>query len=113
ADAAAVLMEIAALHRARGLDITVHVSGELYVDTPDDALRQVIANLLVNAERHAPGQPVELSAWREGTVVVIEVRDHGPGVPPGQEEAVFEPGVRDPAAGGSGLGLHISRLLMA
>ena len=113
ADAAVVLTEIAALHRARGIDITVHFSGELHVDTPDDALRQVVANLLVNAERHAPGRAVELSGWREGTVVVVEVRDHGPGVPPGEEAAVFEPGVRDPTAGGSGLGLHISRLLMA
>lgn len=112
-DVDAVLHETAMLHRARGADVAVEVPDGVRAEVPHDVLRQVLLNVLVNAERHAPGAAVELRAWREGTIVVVEVRDHGPGVPAGREEAVFAPGVRSDETGGSGLGLHISRELVA
>ena len=77
-------------------------------------VEQLLVNLLENAARHTPpGTAVSVSAAREGEAVVIEVADRGPGLPPGEEEQVFErfhraarPGVR-----GSGLGLAISRAI--
>jgi two-component system osmolarity sensor histidine kinase EnvZ len=88
------------------------------------ALRRALGNLLQNALRYgcpepAAGQspaPIELrgevspQGWR------LSVLDHGPGIPPEQLQAVFEPFVRletsrSPASGGSGLGLSIVREL--
>jgi two-component system OmpR family sensor kinase len=88
--------------------------------TGDEArLRQVMTNLVGNTVRHTPsGTPVELvsgversadgSAW-----AVVEVRDHGPGIPPEAAEQVFERFFRLDSSrsrgtgGGSGLGLAI------
>lgn len=79
---------------------------------------QVISNLLGNALRHssAPGE-VELSGSRDGDWVVVEVRDHGDGIPPGQLPHVFErfyrgDTARDRASRGSGIGLTISRAIV-
>jgi two-component system OmpR family sensor kinase len=108
-DVTAVLRETAALHLAGGHDVAVCAPDGLRAQIPDAVLRQILANLLVNARRHAPGAQVELRAQRSRTLLVVEVGDRGPGVPPGREEAVFDEGVRDDARGGSGLGLHIAR----
>lgn len=76
-------------------------------------LAQVVTNLLANCERHAPGTPVMVRAERRGADVVVEVRDGGPGLPPGVDAAsALDRGVHDEAAGGSGLGLYISRRLI-
>jgi signal transduction histidine kinase len=81
-------------------------------------LQQVIANLLSNADKYSPkSAPIHVSARRSQDVVEITVRDFGPGVPPEQAEAVFEPFRRlgnQPSEGtpGTGLGLYISRRLI-
>jgi signal transduction histidine kinase len=78
-------------------------------------LRQVLTNLLRNADQYAgPGSPVQVSAKGTGDLVEIVVRDFGPGVPAELAETVFEPFSRlerGPTAG-TGLGLHIARRLM-
>jgi two-component system OmpR family sensor kinase len=78
-----------------------------------DRLGQVAANLLANARAHTPpGTPVEVRVSRDAATAVLEVTDHGPGLPPEIAESVFERFVRaDPAraraTGGTGLGLAI------
>ncbi|AYD90459.1 sensor histidine kinase [Actinomyces lilanjuaniae] len=89
-----------------------------------DRLSQVLTNLLGNVVRHTPdGTPVEIAvgtgpASRVGTdttdhqVAVVEVRDHGGGVPPDEAEKVFQRFYRSDSSrnretGGSGLGLSI------
>jgi two-component system, OmpR family, sensor histidine kinase KdpD len=79
-------------------------------------IEQVFINLLENAARHTPaGTPITVTAWEEGTTVVVEVADRGPGIPKGEEEAVFRKFQRSSGtdrlgpAGGSGLGLTICR----
>ncbi len=80
-----------------------------------DGLRQVLANLLGNALIHTPRDgPIEVAVHRDGADAVIEVSDHGPGLPPGAEEQVFgrfwrADGGRTNGEGGSGLGLAIVR----
>jgi two-component system, OmpR family, sensor kinase len=79
----------------------------------DHALRQVLANLVTNALSHTPPDtPVEVAAGTAGDRVVVEVRDHGPGIPEDATDRVFERFYRaDPsrsrAQGGTGLGLAI------
>lgn len=92
---------------------------DLVADTPaivlgdHHQLRQVIANLMRNALTHTPaGTPVEILVRSVNGEVVLTVRDHGQGLPPGDPAALFErfwraePG-RTRGAGGAGLGLAI------
>jgi signal transduction histidine kinase len=74
-------------------------------------IEQAITNLVTNAIRHAPGAQVEVSTQRRGDRAILVVRDHGPGIPPGDRERIF--GRFERAAGkdvsGLGLGLFIAR----
>jgi len=80
-------------------------------------LERVLANLFSNALRHSPpDQPPALVARTAASAsggqdrVVIEVIDHGPGVPPDQRELIFEPFQRlDERSGGVGLGLSVAK----
>lgn len=83
-------------------------------------IEQVFINLLENAAKYtAPGTPILISAWPEDHAVLVEVADRGPGVPSGEEEAVFgrfyrSGGTESAGAGaGSGLGLTICRGIIA
>jgi two-component system, OmpR family, sensor histidine kinase KdpD len=75
-------------------------------------LERVLANLFSNALQHSPesGRPPELHAQLADGMVVIEVVDHGHGVPDEAKERIFEPftrvGGRYP---GVGLGLAVAR----
>ena len=78
-----------------------------------DQLRQVLANLLRNALVHTPaGTPIEVSVDRDNGAVKLEVRDHGPGLPTDDADALFErfwraEGGRERGKDGAGLGLAI------
>ncbi|MBB3258422.1 two-component system osmolarity sensor histidine kinase EnvZ [Paraburkholderia bannensis] len=77
---------------------------------PRTLLDRLISNLVDNALEHGV-PPVEISTRREGTQWLIEVRDHGPGIPADRVAAAIKPFVRlDEARGGEGhcgLGLAI------
>jgi two-component system OmpR family sensor kinase len=96
-------------------EITLHAdgAGTAMVRGDPDRLRQVIANLMRNAIVHTPaGTPIELNLSRSGDDVVIEVRDHGDGLPAGAELAVWDrfwraEGGRERGKAGAGLGLAI------
>jgi two-component system sensor histidine kinase BaeS len=83
-----------------------------------EQVTRILNNLLDNAVRHAAG-PLEVSARGEAGGVAIGVRDHGPGIPPGALERVFERFYKADSSrtrkesdpGGSGLGLSIARAI--
>lgn len=79
-------------------------------------LAQVVANLVDNAVRHGGEPPqIAIQAGRSREGVFVAVRDHGPGLPPGALDQLFEPdqrGVPQGKAGGAGLGLAICRLIV-
>ena len=89
-----------------------------HVLADDSYLRQVLGNLLSNADKYG-GSPIHLevepppeSAGSQGSTRLV-VTDHGPGVPPDFVPRLFDrfsraEGVVGP---GSGLGLHLSRQL--
>jgi two-component system OmpR family sensor kinase len=90
------------------------VAGSVGVARGDaHALRQVFGNLLRNALVHTPpDSPIEVSVAPEGSEVVIEVRDHGPGLPTDNGAELFErfwraEAGRSRGAAGAGLGLAI------
>lgn len=71
-------------------------------------LERVVANLLANAVRHAPG-PIEVRGEAGDGEVRLLVCDHGPGL--ADAETAFAPFQRlgDRDAGGIGLGLAVAR----
>ena len=71
-------------------------------------MQQVLVNLLENALKYTPaGSPLELAAWRDGGSVVLEVSDHGPGLPQ-DAERLFEKFQRGQHVGIAGVGLGLS-----
>jgi PAS domain S-box-containing protein len=84
-----------------------------------DRFRQVLGNLLENAIKYSPdGGAIEVRLrLRPDSTVVLEVADHGIGIPASQHERIFDKFHRlDPAlsggVGGTGLGLYITRELV-
>ena len=80
------------------------------------ALRQIVSNLIQNAQRYGGGTPVELALECSDRLARVVVRDAGPGIPDDQLEKVFRPfyrleASRSQATGGTGLGLAIVRQL--
>jgi two-component system, OmpR family, sensor histidine kinase KdpD len=79
-------------------------------------LERVLVNLLENASKYTPpGSTVTLSAEVIADQLSISVSDNGPGLPKGQEEAVFQKftrGERESATPGVGLGLSICRAIV-
>ena len=73
----------------------------------------MLINVLDNAVKYTPrGSPLSLSAWTADGAVTVEVADQGPGLPPGEEQRVFEKfyrAQRPGESGGAGLGLTICR----
>lgn len=93
------------------------LSLELMADPPllrvdHRLLEHALANILLNAAAYSPaGAPLTLSDRVEGGRWVLDLRDGGPGIPAEARERIFERFYRLPGspAGGTGLGLHISR----
>jgi signal transduction histidine kinase len=80
-----------------------------------DRIAQVLTNLLTNAIKFWPeGGVVQVRVYATADSLVVEVEDHGPGVPPELAEQIFEPFYRVESGtgqrvAGTGLGLAVSR----
>jgi two-component system sensor histidine kinase KdpD len=100
-----------------GRKVSTELAAELPLVSFDAVLiERVLVNLLENAGKYTPpGAPVEILARAQGGELLVSVRDHGPGVAPGQEERIFEKftrGQAESATPGVGLGLAICRAIV-
>ncbi len=97
---------------------------ELLVDADREHLNRVLTNLLRNAIQaietlqnevvDAREGHVTVKSWRDGSVVTIEVKDNGPGIPQRVRPKLFEAFQSAQRSGGVGLGLAIcSELIRA
>ena len=80
-------------------------------------LEEVVRNLIENAARYWPSEePIELTASQVGDTLEVSVTDHGPGVPPAEQEHIFESfhrvGEVETAVPGYGLGLYFAERLI-
>jgi signal transduction histidine kinase len=104
-----------------GMTLVVDVSdgaARTTVTTDEDAVGQILFNLVDNAAKYARGAPdprVDLTVTAGPGPVVFAVRDHGPGVPAAHRSRIFAPFDRGAVAAGSndapgvGLGLALAR----
>lgn len=61
------------------------------VDIDHALMEQVLVNLLDNARAFSPADsPIEVKGWATERAVTLAITDHGPGIPEGQEEQVFQ-----------------------
>ncbi len=77
-------------------------------------IEQVLSNLLLNAAKYAPGR-IEVTAEADRLKAHVVVRDHGPGIAPGDRERIFMPFERAVSyrrASGFGLGLYVVRRIV-
>ena len=107
------------LLRERGARLELELPEQPVMVLADaDRLTQVMLNLLSNAAKFVPaGQGlIQVKLTRSGARVQVEVQDNGPGVPPAQQELVFEKfrqgGDSSNRPQGTGLGLPISRRIV-
>ncbi len=98
--------------RRHRLSVAVPSTG-LPIFGDEHRLAQVFANLLTNAARYTePAGDIEVTAERDQTDAILQVRDNGIGIPPEMHQTLFEPFVQGPrgsdrSQGGLGLGLAI------
>lgn len=115
-DLADLARECVAGQVAMGRDVTLAANGEHLVRGDRDQLERALANLIDNAVLY--GDRADVAVTSEANEIVCTIDDAGPGLPPDQLEAVFSPfrrleASRSRATGGAGLGLSISRAVIA
>ena len=114
-----LLDQIVELNRpsAERADVTLRVETEpLTVVADRRALEQILANLVDNAIKYAPGAEIVLTGKATDGGVSIGVHDTGPGIAPHHLARLFERFYRidtgrSRALGGTGLGLSIAKHL--
>jgi PAS domain S-box-containing protein len=116
-DLVVLAQEQAAMARQR------HASRRIQVEAPDgpveghwdpDRLAQVLQNIIGNALVHAPGSDILIRIEAHGDEAIAFVSDNGPGIDPDHLPHLFDRfyRARESGAGGQGLGLYISRMLV-
>ncbi len=124
ADLAAIVKEVVLEQREATPDrrIRLRCPVGLQVQVYGDAgrIEQVVTNFLTNALKYSPAdRPVDVGVQIEHEHVRVWVRDYGPGLPPEEQERIWERfhrakgvEVQSGAGVGLGLGLHISRMII-
>jgi signal transduction histidine kinase len=114
-DLAAMLESICDDHVDQGHDVTLHRTGDTVLRGRPLALKRAFANLIGNAVKY--GGSAQVTVGGSANEVAVTIVDHGPGIPPGDREAVFTPffrgmPYRDTELGGAGLGLTVARTVI-
>jgi two-component system OmpR family sensor kinase len=102
---------VLAIGAARGREVECAVESGAFVLADPADLHEAITNLVDNAIKYGEGSPVRVNVDHESDAVALRVRDHGPGIPAGDREKIFERfyrGAEQQTVEGSGLGLAIA-----
>ena len=102
------------LHPGVRLETALAVDAHVVGDRTE--IYEAIANVVDNAFKYAPGSPVRIEAKAADGGVELTIADRGPGIHPGDREAIFDRFYRGATRGeveGSGLGLAIAKRAVA
>jgi signal transduction histidine kinase len=98
------------------LQLVLDVDEDAWVEGDGLFLRQALANIIHNAIKYSPvGEAIRVRVQvSQDNSIVIEIVDHGPGIPTEHREKIFErfyrvDKSRNRQSGGTGLGLSIAR----
>ena len=102
-----------------GTRLEVRLDRDVSASVDNDAVRQILLNLLDNAIKYGPaGQSIQIELRRQPGHVRISVTDQGPGIPRGERERIWGGYYRlnrerRSAIAGTGIGLAVVRELVA
>jgi signal transduction histidine kinase len=126
----AELLELERLREGRGMSLARHdfvaiarefavpvtsSAPEIFAELDAEKMRTVIRNLLENAQKYASSASIDITTTED--MVVLRVRDNGPGIPPDDLASLFEPFFRvnrsrSKTPAGYGLGLSICKRIV-
>jgi signal transduction histidine kinase len=115
------VIESAVVQASSRIVLYNNVPGTIVADADREQLNRILTNLArnaiqaleqhqIDAETDAEGA-ISIRAWREGSVISIEVKDNGPGIPERVRPKLFEAFQSAAKSGGTGLGLAIAHEL--
>ncbi len=110
-----LLASQAVLGACQGISVRSYARHDLVAIGSVADTAQVLANLLANVLRYAPGSALDLRGEQDGEWITVRVEDRGPGIPPGERARLLLRGARGAAGSdvaGSGLGLYVAARLM-
>lgn len=104
----------------RNIRLHLPVEGTVLVSADAARIEQVMTNYLTNALKYSPEDcPVDVGVQVEGQQARVWVRDQGPGLPPAEQERIWERFYRAPGVEilcgsgiGLGLGLHVCKTII-
>ena len=114
---AAATQNFAELSRRHQVEVELPPAPVTALGDPS-SVPHVVGQLVENAVKYSPrGGPVTVRVGADGPCAVVEVSDHGVGIPPGSEAALFTPFFQAGTTntreyGGVGLGLYIVHQLV-
>ena len=100
-----------------GVELVLAPCPETWIEGDGGRLRQLVGNLIDNAVKFSPpGARVSVRLHAADGLARLEIRDHGPGIPPEHLPHIFErfyraDDARSRTRGGAGLGLSICRTI--
>jgi len=109
----AVWREVSIALRAKQQLVLKDEVGAPLAGLNEAAMHTILSNLMQNAIKYSRGAgDIEILLRRDGSDYVVAVTDCGPGVPPEEREAIFQPywrSQRVAGIAGTGLGLPVAR----
>ena len=115
ADVGAIVRNAIEVFGSRGVRITTSIEDGVIAFVDEDAIRQIVLNLLDNAAKYGPdGQTIRVTV-QQGVRIIVE--DEGPGIPAHQRKRIWRryarlPRERERAIAGAGIGLAVVRDLV-
>lgn len=97
----------------KSLKLQVSKPSALPVSADRERIKTLFANLLSNAIKYSPDSgEIQVNVWTENQDLMLEVEDHGPGIPAADYDKVFEPFYQSAGRSnvdGTGIGLSLVR----
>ena len=115
-----VVQDVRYTPKTRNVYVEIRVEESILVMADVNRIKQVVIHLLSNAHKYSPlEERIEVLLQTEGNLVRVSVHDAGPGIPPHEQDKVWERYYRVPTIEvlngseiGLGLGLYISRTII-